>query len=68
MLLPVCYYLCVTSCQVIIKLSDQVTACMSDPRLSTWTGGGGPDSQTFKQLQQQIENLKVKLTVSKLAC
>ncbi|XP_053180219.1 TBC1 domain family member 2A [Scomber japonicus] len=44
--------------EVIIKLSDQVTACMSDPRLSTWTGGGGPDSQTFKQLQQQIENLK----------
>ncbi|KAM4733074.1 TBC1 domain family member 2A isoform 2-T2 [Anableps anableps] len=43
--------------QVIVKLSDQVTSCLSDPR--------HPDSsstfqnlQTHKQLQQQIENLK----------
>ncbi|XP_078100546.1 TBC1 domain family member 2A isoform X4 [Sander vitreus] len=36
--------------QVIIKLADQVTSCMSS--------GGGLDSQTFRQLQQEIENLK----------
>ncbi|XP_034722377.1 TBC1 domain family member 2A [Etheostoma cragini] len=34
--------------QVIIKLSDQVTM----------SSGGGVDSQTFRQLQQEIENLK----------
>ncbi|TDH07264.1 hypothetical protein EPR50_G00104070 [Perca flavescens] len=33
--------------QVIIKLSDQLTSCMSSG-----------DSQTFRQLQQEIENLK----------
>ncbi|XP_073342447.1 TBC1 domain family member 2A [Pagrus major] len=44
--------------EVIIKLSDQVTACMSDPRLSVSSCGGGLDSQTFRQLQQDIENLK----------
>lgn len=47
-------------CQVIIKLSDQVTACLSDPRHSGSPSGGGLDSQTFKQFQQDIENLKVK--------
>nr|XP_033478050.1 TBC1 domain family member 2A isoform X1 [Epinephelus lanceolatus]XP_033478135.1 TBC1 domain family member 2A isoform X1 [Epinephelus lanceolatus]XP_033478220.1 TBC1 domain family member 2A isoform X1 [Epinephelus lanceolatus] len=36
--------------EVIIKLSDQVTSCMSS--------GGGSDSQTFRQLQQDVENLK----------
>ncbi|KAM7418253.1 hypothetical protein PAMA_017756 [Pampus argenteus] len=44
--------------EVIIKLSDQVTACMSDPRLYASSSSGSLDSQTFKQLQQQIENLK----------
>ncbi|XP_076594450.1 TBC1 domain family member 2A [Chaetodon auriga] len=44
--------------EVIIKLSDQVTACMSDPRRSVSSCGGGLDSQTFRQLQQQMENLK----------
>ncbi|XP_070692730.1 TBC1 domain family member 2A-like [Pempheris klunzingeri] len=43
--------------EVIIKLSDQVTACMSDPRLFVSTSGG-LNSQTFRQLQQEIENLK----------
>ncbi len=47
------------SCQVIIKLSDQVTACMSNPCPSVSSSGSGSDSQTFKQLKQQIENLKV---------
>ncbi|XP_039669043.1 TBC1 domain family member 2A-like [Perca fluviatilis] len=37
--------------QVIIKLSDQLTSCMS-------SGAAGLDSQTFRQLQQEIENLK----------
>lgn len=36
--------------EVIIKLSDQVTSCMSS--------GGGSDSQTFRRLQQDVENLK----------
>uniref|UniRef100_UPI0037E74B4D TBC1 domain family member 2A n=1 Tax=Semicossyphus pulcher TaxID=241346 RepID=UPI0037E74B4D len=41
--------------EVIIKLSDQLTTCMSDtPRPS----GCGLDSRTFRQLQQQLENLK----------
>ncbi|XP_067454389.1 TBC1 domain family member 2A isoform X2 [Thunnus thynnus] len=44
--------------EVIIKLCDQVTSCMSDPRLSASSCGGASDSQTFKRLQQQIENLK----------
>ncbi|XP_018535092.1 TBC1 domain family member 2A isoform X3 [Lates calcarifer] len=44
--------------EVIIKLSDQVTACLSDPRYSGSPSGGGLDSQTFKQFQQDIENLK----------
>ncbi|XP_035524901.1 TBC1 domain family member 2A-like [Morone saxatilis] len=44
--------------EVIIKLSDQVTACMSDPCRSVSVSGGGLDSHTFRQLQQEIENLK----------
>ncbi|TKS65012.1 TBC1 domain family member 2A [Collichthys lucidus] len=44
--------------EVIIKLSDQVTACMSDPRRSISSSCGGLDSQTFRQLQQETENLK----------
>ncbi|KAM4555974.1 TBC1 domain family member 2A isoform 2-T3 [Odontesthes bonariensis] len=44
--------------QVIIKLSDQVTSCLSDPRLSDSSSAGVPDSQTFRQLHQLIENLK----------
>ncbi|XP_072251226.1 TBC1 domain family member 2A-like [Leuresthes tenuis] len=44
--------------QVIIKLSDQVTSCLSDPRLSEFSSGGIPDSQSFRQLHQQTENLK----------
>ncbi|XP_068460319.1 TBC1 domain family member 2A [Clinocottus analis] len=36
--------------QVIIKLSDQLTSCM--------TSDGGLNSQTFRRLQQEIENLK----------
>lgn len=47
------------SFQVIIKLSDQVTACMSDPGPSISSCGSGLDSQTFRKLQQDVENLKV---------
>ncbi|KAG7232141.1 hypothetical protein INR49_009499 [Caranx melampygus] len=38
--------------EVIIRLSDQVTACLSD------SIGGELDSQTLRPLQQEIENLK----------
>ncbi|XP_034546767.1 TBC1 domain family member 2A [Notolabrus celidotus] len=41
--------------EVIIKLSDQLTACMAAPPRSS---GGDVDSQTFRRLQQQIENLQ----------
>ncbi|XP_034453708.1 TBC1 domain family member 2A isoform X2 [Hippoglossus hippoglossus] len=44
--------------EVIIKLSDQVTVCMSNPPCSASSSGGGLDSQAFKQLQQENENLK----------
>ncbi|XP_051275781.1 TBC1 domain family member 2A [Dicentrarchus labrax] len=44
--------------EVIIKLSDQVTTCMSDPCRSVSSSGSSLDSQTFRQLQQEIENLK----------
>ncbi|XP_070769283.1 TBC1 domain family member 2A [Enoplosus armatus] len=44
--------------EVIIKLSDQVTACMSDPCRSVSSSGSGLDSHTFRQLQQEVENLK----------
>lgn len=50
--LPVTY-------QVIVKLSDQVTSILSDPRHSD-SSGTDPNTQTQKQLQQQIENFKVK--------
>lgn len=52
------------SCQVIIKLSDQVTACMYDPGPSVSSCGGGLDSQTFRQLQQDVENLKVSWSLN----
>ncbi|KAM9699235.1 TBC1 domain family member 2A-like, partial [Menidia menidia] len=39
--------------QVIIKLSDQVTSCLSDQ-----SSGTGPESQTVRRLQEQIHNLK----------
>uniref|UniRef100_A0A3B4XP45 Uncharacterized protein n=1 Tax=Seriola lalandi dorsalis TaxID=1841481 RepID=A0A3B4XP45_SERLL len=45
-------------CQVIIKLSDQVTACLFDPRSLESSSGGDLDSQTFRPLEQEIENLK----------
>ncbi|XP_023131803.2 TBC1 domain family member 2A [Amphiprion ocellaris] len=44
--------------EVIIKLSDQVTACLSEPRRSGSPSGTSLDSQTFKQLQQEMDNLK----------
>lgn len=44
--------------EVIIKLSDQVTACLSDPRRPGSSSGGGVDSQTLRQLRQENENLK----------
>lgn len=50
----------VVSCQVIIKLSEQVSAYMADPRRPISSSGGSLDSQTFRRLQQEVENLKVK--------
>ncbi|XP_028271333.1 TBC1 domain family member 2A-like isoform X2 [Parambassis ranga] len=44
--------------EVIIKLSDQVTACLSDPRRSDLSSGGRLESQTLRRLQQDVENLK----------
>ncbi|XP_069387314.1 TBC1 domain family member 2A isoform X2 [Paralichthys olivaceus] len=44
--------------EVIVKLSDQVTICMSNPPRSASPSGGSLDSQPFKQLQQENENLK----------
>ncbi|KAK2848712.1 hypothetical protein Q5P01_008546 [Channa striata] len=44
--------------EVIIKLSDQLSDCMSDPRWSGSSSSGGLDCQTFRRLQQEIENLK----------
>ncbi|XP_040904456.1 TBC1 domain family member 2A [Toxotes jaculatrix] len=44
--------------EVIMKLSDQVTSCLSDPRTPGSSSRGGLDSQTFRQCQQEIENLK----------
>ncbi|XP_071313254.1 TBC1 domain family member 2A isoform X2 [Trachinotus anak] len=44
--------------EVIIKLSDQVTACLSDSRSSDSSFSGGLDSQTLRPYQQEIENLK----------
>lgn len=45
----------VASCQVIIKLADQVTTCRPDqPRPSP--------SQTLSQQQQSMEDLKVTIT------
>ncbi|KAM3612429.1 uncharacterized protein V6R79_008170 [Siganus canaliculatus] len=44
--------------EVIVKLSDQMTAYLSNPRGSTSWAGAGLDPQTFGQLQQRFENLK----------
>ncbi|XP_017297136.1 TBC1 domain family member 2A isoform X2 [Kryptolebias marmoratus] len=44
--------------QVIIKLSDQVTSCLSAPSPSDSSSGRVQDSQTVRQLQQHVENLK----------
>ncbi|XP_045886723.1 TBC1 domain family member 2A isoform X2 [Micropterus dolomieu] len=44
--------------EVIIKLSEQVSACMADPRRPISSSGGSLDSQTFRRLQQEVENLK----------
>lgn len=41
--------------EVIMKLSDQVSSCLNDPQRS----GSGLNSETFRQLQQEMENLKV---------
>ncbi|XP_078145251.1 TBC1 domain family member 2A isoform X2 [Centroberyx gerrardi] len=42
--------------EVILKLSDQLTACMSDPPRSV--SSNGLEDQTLRQQQQDIENLK----------
>ncbi|XP_069575643.1 TBC1 domain family member 2A isoform X2 [Brachyistius frenatus] len=58
------------SCQVIIKLSDQVTTCLSDLRRSgSFSGspsGSAPSSQTFRRLQQETENLKDDIEAYKI--
>ncbi|KAM4621972.1 TBC1 domain family member 2A isoform 2-T2 [Polymixia lowei] len=43
--------------EVILKLSDQVASCMADPR-RTVPSSNGLEAQTFKQLQEEMENLK----------
>ncbi|XP_069029676.1 TBC1 domain family member 2A isoform X1 [Embiotoca jacksoni] len=54
------------SCQVIIKLSDQVTTCLSDLRRSGSPSGSAPSSQTFRRLQQETENLKDDIEAYKI--
>ncbi|KAM9375974.1 TBC1 domain family member 2A [Pholidichthys leucotaenia] len=44
--------------EVIIKLSDQVSTCLSDPRHPASFCDASMDSQKIQQLQQEIENLK----------
>jgi hypothetical protein len=46
--------------QVILKLSEQVAACMTDPR-RTMSTTNGLEALTFHQLQEDTENLKVGL-------
>lgn len=45
------------SCQVIVKLSDQVTSCLSDSRSKDPSSCEPP---TSRELLQKIDNLKVK--------
>ncbi|KAM3866923.1 TBC1 domain family member 2A [Diretmus argenteus] len=42
--------------EVILKLSDQLAVCLSDPRRSL--SSDGVDAHTLRQLQQEVENLK----------
>ncbi|XP_026198386.1 TBC1 domain family member 2A isoform X2 [Anabas testudineus] len=44
--------------EVIIKLSDQMSAYLSNPRRQGSSSSSVLDSQTFRQLQQEIENMK----------
>ncbi|XP_016522032.1 TBC1 domain family member 2A isoform X1 [Poecilia formosa] len=45
--------------QVIMKLTDQVTSCLSDPRHPDSSGPAqNQNPQNHKQLQQQMDNLK----------
>lgn len=55
-----CTHCATVSCQVIIKLSDQVTACLSEPRRPDSSSAGRINSQTLRQLRQENNNLKVK--------
>ncbi|XP_041653682.1 TBC1 domain family member 2A isoform X2 [Cheilinus undulatus] len=48
--------------EVIVKLSNQLTACMAEKPI---VGGGGLDSQALSQLRQQIEDLKDDLAAYK---
>ncbi|XP_041846477.1 TBC1 domain family member 2A isoform X2 [Melanotaenia boesemani] len=52
--------------QVIMKLSDQVTSCLSDPRHPSSSSAEVLTSESFKQLQQQIENLKDDIEAHKI--
>ncbi|XP_055368385.1 TBC1 domain family member 2A isoform X2 [Betta splendens] len=44
--------------EVIIKLSDQLSACLSDPQRCGSSSSRALDPQTFRQLQREAENLK----------
>ncbi|KAF7228728.1 TBC1 domain family member 2A isoform X2 [Nothobranchius furzeri] len=44
--------------QVIIKLSDHMTSCLFEPQHPDSSSDGPQNSQSIRQLQQQIENLK----------
>lgn len=44
--------------EVIIKLSNQVTACLSEPRRPDSSSAGRINSQTLRQLRQENNNLK----------
>ncbi|XP_056137160.1 TBC1 domain family member 2A isoform X2 [Lampris incognitus] len=51
--------------EVILKLSDQVATCMSDPRRSV-PSSNGLEAHTFTQLQKDIENLKDDIEAYKI--
>ncbi|XP_041707195.1 TBC1 domain family member 2A isoform X1 [Coregonus clupeaformis] len=51
--------------EVILKLSEQVAACMTDPRRTVSTTNG-LEVQTFHQLQEDTENLKDDIEAYKI--
>nr|XP_006629824.2 PREDICTED: TBC1 domain family member 2A isoform X1 [Lepisosteus oculatus] len=49
--------------EVILKLSEQVSACMADPHCATLNS---VSAETFRQLQEQAENLKDDIEAYKI--